>query len=527
MLDPPSATALVPGARLDRYELLWPLAEGGMASVWLARLHGRAGFEKLVAVKTILPKFAEDERFQRMFLDEARIAAGIDHTNVARVLDLGEMEGVLYIAMEWVDGDSLSKIQRILAREGVPLPEGIVLRIVADACAGLHAAHELRGRDGELLGIVHRDVSPQNILVSSEGVAKIIDFGVAKARGRVSEETSAGSLKGKIQYMSPEQALGRAVDRRADVWGVGAMLYNFFTGRKVFEAESEVATLQMLISGNPPDPLPSRVHPAVAEVIRGALHFDPVNRWASLDVMRRRIEEAMVAIGCHVRPEDVGSFVATHAPERAATRKAMVTKALLGADMRAATPEEKVSAASASGLIGVEARTGSSLVTPAFAARRVGADMSSATLGSASVEAPRRSMPPRRSASMRLIATGAIAGSVTALGLLIAARGGMTPPVVVTAPAAAALPQTGSLPAAPSAPSSPSATMTTPAPAASWLTVEPTATAPSPAGDGGAPVTSATSAGKPPPVVRPVVPWKPPPTAKRGGGKQQAIDDGF
>ena len=216
------ASPLAPGYRLDRYELLGPLAEGGMASVWIARQRGKHGFEKLVAIKTILPQFAADDALPQMFLDEARIASRIEHSNVARILDLGEEHDVLYLVMEYIDGDSLSKLRRACTEGGMLVPPGVVLRMLADACSGLHEAHELKDEDGTLLDIVHRDVSPHNILVTTKGVAKVIDFGIAKARDRLAGDTNAGVLKGKIQYMAPEQALGRKVDRRADVWAIGA-----------------------------------------------------------------------------------------------------------------------------------------------------------------------------------------------------------------------------------------------------------------------------------------------------------------
>jgi serine/threonine-protein kinase len=171
---------LRPGYRLDRYELLCPIASGGMATVWLARLRGKRGFEKLFAVKTIRTELVDDTRFQEMFLDEARIASGIQHPNVAQILDLGEQENVLYLVMEWVDGESLTKIRKLVAKRGAVLPVGVALRVLSDACAGLHAAHELKDDDGEPLGIVHRDVSPQNILVATSGVVKLIDFGIAR-----------------------------------------------------------------------------------------------------------------------------------------------------------------------------------------------------------------------------------------------------------------------------------------------------------------------------------------------------------
>src|SRR3954469_16052317 len=160
-MDSPDST-LVPGFKLDRYELLCPIASGGMASVWLARLRGKRGFEKLFAIKTIKTELISDPNFQEMFLDEARIASRIIHPNVAQILELGEQDDILYIVLEYVDGDSLAKINRLAMKRGSPLPPGVSMRIVAESCAGLHAAHQLKDTDGESLGVVHRDVSPQN-----------------------------------------------------------------------------------------------------------------------------------------------------------------------------------------------------------------------------------------------------------------------------------------------------------------------------------------------------------------------------
>src|SRR5713101_494176 len=205
------AQSLQPGYKLDRYELLCPIASGGMATVWLARLRSKHGFEKLFAIKTIKTDLIHDMRFQEMFLDEARIASGIQHPNVAQILDLGEQDDVLYIIMEWVDGESLAKIRKLASKRGTPVPLGFALRIMADACAGLHAAHQLRDVRGKSLGVVHRDVSPQNILISAAGSVRVIDFGIAKATSRSAGETKSGIIKGKIHYMAPEQAKGRAV----------------------------------------------------------------------------------------------------------------------------------------------------------------------------------------------------------------------------------------------------------------------------------------------------------------------------
>lgn len=319
---------LEPGYRLDRYELLCPIAHGGMASVWLARLHGKHGFEKLVAIKTILPQYAADPRFQRMFLEEARIAAGIEHPNVAQILDLGETHDVLYLVMEWIDGDSLSKLHRAVDRRKQRIPLGIVLRVLADTCAALHAAHEMRDKFGVPLGVVHRDVSPQNILVSARGTSKLIDFGIAKARDRATGDTNTGLLKGKIQYMAPEQAMGKAIDRRADVWAIGAVLYYVLAGVPPYDGANQLASLHMLTSGDPPPPLPSRYAPEVNALCMAALTFEADARIPSAEAMRHALERLMRETGTHTTESDVGAFVAEHLADRTATRRKAVDLAL-------------------------------------------------------------------------------------------------------------------------------------------------------------------------------------------------------
>jgi serine/threonine-protein kinase len=329
-----NASPLAPGYKLDRYELLCPIAEGGMASVWVARQRGKHGFEKLVAVKTILPKFAGDVRFQEMFLDEARIASRIEHANVAQIFDLGEENEILYLVMEYVEGDALSKLNRACQRSGLRIPTGIILRVLSDTCAGLHEAHEMRDGAGRPLEIVHRDVSPHNILVSTRGAAKLIDFGIATARSRAGAETSSGVLKGKIQYMAPEQALGQRLDRRADLWAVGAILYTLLTGKPPFDGENPLATLHLLGSGRPPMPLPSSVHPAISAIVRRALSFAPDHRYATAADLREAIERAMIAAQCSTSTADVAAFAHMHLADRIDKRRAAIEAALAAAAER-------------------------------------------------------------------------------------------------------------------------------------------------------------------------------------------------
>src|SRR5260370_11977088 len=300
-----------------------------MASVWVARLLGKHGFEKLVAIKTILARYARDPRFQQMFLDEARIASRIAHPNVAQILDLGEDQGVLFLAMEWIEGEALYKLARAVHETGVTLAPAVALRIVAEVCAGLHAAHELRDRDGRPLGIVHRGVSPHNILIGDEGVAKIIDFGIAKARDRVAGETETGSFKGKVKYMAPEQALSpRSTDRRADLWAVGAVLYFLVSGRTPYGSDNDIATLARLASGQPPLPLPANLPKSVRAVTQRALAWNANDRYATADELRQAVEDTMREGGFVTTSADVAAFISKHLANRADVRKKAVALAL-------------------------------------------------------------------------------------------------------------------------------------------------------------------------------------------------------
>jgi serine/threonine protein kinase len=327
------------GYRLDRYELLCPIASGGMATVWLARLQGKRGFEKLFAVKTIRTELVDDPRFQEMFLDEARIASGIQHPNVAQILDLGEQQDVLFIVMEWVDGDSLAKVRKLITKCGHRLPVGVVLRVLADACAGLHAAHEIRDGTG-LLEIVHRDVSLHNILVGSAGEVKVIDFGIAKAHNRMQGETRTGVVKGKIHYMAPEQVQkGRRVDRRADVWALGVCLHELMTGRLPYEGDDDVEVIRKLMTDEAPPPadgLPDRV----TRVLEHSLVLDVDARFPTAAAMQRALEAAMNDMDQATTSEDVAAFLRSELPELAQRRKDIVQQAVEEARERNASSGE-------------------------------------------------------------------------------------------------------------------------------------------------------------------------------------------
>jgi len=302
---------LAPGCTLDRYELLLPVAEGGMALLWLARQQGKYGFERVVAVKTILPKYASDGGFRRMFLDEAHLASSIDHVNVARILDLGEENGVLFMVMEWIDGESLMNLGRAAQRGGsATVPIGVLTRVAVDTCAGLQAAHVASSADGRPLAIVHRDISPHNLLVGFNGITRIIDFGIAKARNRLTHDTCAGVVKGKVAYMAPEQAMGLEVDVRTDIWGVGSTLYRYLAGRPPYGATDPIAMLRTMMSGTPPDPTPPSVPLPIRHVVDKALQLDPNKRFQTAEEMGAALEAAMGSAQVRTTYADVASLMA-------------------------------------------------------------------------------------------------------------------------------------------------------------------------------------------------------------------------
>ena len=330
-------SALRAGYRLDRYELLCRIASGGMATVWLARLRGKRGFEKLFAIKTIRTELVDDPRFQEMLLDEARIASNIQHPNVAQILDLGEQQDVLFIVMERVDGDSLAKIRKLLAKLGGKMPVGIALRILADACAGLHAAHELRDDNGQPLGIVHRDVSPHNILVSTGGAVKVIDFGIAKAQNRQQGETRTGVVKGKVHYMAPEQVnKGRTVDRRADIWALGVCLHELVAGRVPDDTDDDVEVIRKLLADEPPQ-LAAGLPDSILRILEQSLTIEPEARFPTAAAMQLALEGAMKELGEIATTNVIAAFLRTELPELEERRRDLIARSVEEARERGGT----------------------------------------------------------------------------------------------------------------------------------------------------------------------------------------------
>ena len=310
--------------KLARYEVLGRLATGGMAEVWLARTVGIAGFEKLVVIKTILPNLAESPQFVSMFVNEARLAAMLSHPNCVQIFDLGQEGSWLYIAMEYLEGFSLARVLKRAKQQNVTITEPVIARIIMDSASGLDYSHRLKDREGRHVGLVHRDVSPDNLLVGFSGQVKVVDFGIAKAAtpAIVAAATSAGMVKGKHGYIAPEYLLGQPLDGRADIFALGVVLYRALTGKRPFLGASEAAISIAVLQDTPVSPLElvPTLNPALATVVMMALEKDPGSRFESARAMRQAIEVAVVRAA---ENEEVAELMNTLWPPGDAERVAL------------------------------------------------------------------------------------------------------------------------------------------------------------------------------------------------------------
>jgi len=326
----------VPTAQtLGRYELLTPIGRGGMAVVWAARLRGTHGFSKIVAIKMMLPVLSSDPRFEAMFLAEAQIASGIKHPNVCEILDLGEHDGTVYLVMESIDGEPLSRLEAMCRATGRKVSCGIAARMIAQAARGLHAAHELKAENGERSTVIHRDVSPQNILVTCDGIVKIVDFGVAKAAVRSTPTTAAGVIKGKVAYLAPEQIEARVIDSRIDIFALGTVLHELLAGRHPFESDTDLATLLAIASPEPAPSLPGdddAFPPALRAIVERALAKDPAKRYATMRELAVALEQ--FADDAETTTDAVASFVTEVLGEVREKRRHEMREAARSADAR-------------------------------------------------------------------------------------------------------------------------------------------------------------------------------------------------
>ncbi|WNG52784.1 protein kinase [Archangium minus] len=282
-----------------------------MAEVFLAKAAGPMGFEKTLVVKRILPELAEEPAFVQMFLSEAKLAARLTHPNIAQIFDFGEADGAYFLAMEYIDGPSLRQVIKRAATQGVSLPPTLCARLISHACEGLAFAHDFVDPDtGEQQGLIHRDVSPDNILLSRQGAVKVVDFGIAKAAGQ-SHKTESGVIKGKIAYMPPEQLRAKPLDRRADVYALGVVLYELLTGQRPYASDSEAGLMQAIIY-EPPIPA-ARVRPDLPQPLRRilskALSKEREQRYADCHAFQADLEAYIVSVGRPVTAQQVAQFI--------------------------------------------------------------------------------------------------------------------------------------------------------------------------------------------------------------------------
>ena len=431
-----TASEIGAGHVLGRYELLLPIASGGMAMVWAARLTGTRGFQKIVAVKTMLPKLCEDDQFEQMFLAEASLSSQIRHPHVVEILDLGEHDGVLYLVMEWIDGVALNQMMKAAKKQGgIPLP--IAVRIMMQTCAGLHSAHELKDPKGQLVGLVHRDVSPQNILVTYDGVTKVFDFGIAKATAMGDGATVAGQIKGKVAYMAPEQVKGGAIDRRVDIFAAGIVLYALTTGKHPLRRESEAATMYNICSPEPvmaPSKIIAGYPPPLERVVMQALAKDPGKRYPTANEFLRALDQSLPASMRASTDEDVAAFVASLFGDRRRERADALQQALELADKQRESRIDLGAMAEQAGTL----TPVSSVSLTGQTDTRVGMSDSSLGSGTGATMAGGIIDP---GAARRRLAMGAMAAGLVVVGGLAAfaaVRGGRTQTIIVPSPSTVA-----------------------------------------------------------------------------------------
>ncbi|HTQ44018.1 MAG TPA: protein kinase [Polyangiaceae bacterium] len=410
---------------VGRYAIYDKIAQGGMASVHLGRLRAAAGFSRTVAIKRLHPHLSEEPEFLKTIVDEARLAARISHPNVVPTIDVVSGAGELLIVMEYVRGESLSRLLRAAVARGGRPPLAVTSAIVLGALHGLHAAHEATSDRGQPLGIVHRDVSPQNILVGADGVARIIDFGVAKAAGRL-QTTREGVIKGKVAYMAPEQLAAAETTRRVDVYAMGVVLWEMLVGRPLFRADSDAALVAVVMAGQvePPSALVPDLPSGLDALVMTALSREAADRFASAQEMA----DMLVRVLPPALPTDVGKWVQDLA------RDALTQRAATLAEIE-----------SASGMVRASISDVPPPEAPAVRAKAPERSTDDAPTiasqpSSLSIETPRRSLlPPWRSPRARVVAiAGGIVLTAAVAAILVGRRGGSESPAGAVASSAPA-----------------------------------------------------------------------------------------
>lgn len=314
------------GDTLGHYQLLTQVGSGGMGRVWAARQLG--ALQRLVAIKTALTDAAQTAEFERVFLDEARIASQIHHPHVCGVYELGEQDGVLYLVMEWSDGGTLLEVLKRQPEQR--LEPTLAGSIVAKVCAGLHAAHELEDELGQPLNVVHRDVTPQNILLSSQGHVRLADFGVAKAQGQIHRPTETGEVKGKLNYMAPEQLTSKQMDRRVDIFALGCVLYECTVGRRPFQGDGALSTLYLILEEevrSPCETLPGYPE-RLASIVLKALSKQADDRYQTAEEMQKDLEAWLISEGVQTGEGEISALVLSSLGDAIRARSELIDLAI-------------------------------------------------------------------------------------------------------------------------------------------------------------------------------------------------------
>jgi serine/threonine protein kinase len=480
------------GTTLGKYEILRRLATGGMAEIYLARIRGTAGFEKLVVLKRILPNVAEDPTFVSMFLDEARLAATLQHPNIADVYDVGEDRGTYFFTMEFVHGQDSRSIRAAARKRGDPVPLSIALAIVHGVATALDYAHSKTASDGTPLNLVHRDVSASNLMVSYDGAVKLLDFGIARAASST-HKTQIGTLKGKIPYMSPEQCKGLPLDRRSDLFSLGVVFYELTVGRRPFRGETDFEVMDKIVYRGTQSPREIQASfPADLDaMIMRLLQRAPSQRYANAEELLHDLDEVMSRHHLWMSPKPISKYMRTLFADR---MTALEEAQHLGVPFAQHVAETITSQSQQS-----------ELLTPASALMALPARRSSqmiiaqSELASAEIPAVAPPMPELRSSSRRLwwiVAAAVLLGSGLGGGYLIATANNDDAPLApITSPPPAV---------APAPPPTPAPTPPPPAPAPTPPSPQPTVTEQHPA----PPPPRATHQ---PVVHAPVVHHQPPP----------------
>jgi serine/threonine-protein kinase len=472
---------------IGRYMLFGEIASGGMATVHFGRLSGPAGFSRTIAIKRLHPQYAKDPDFVSMFLDEARLAARIQHPNVVQTLDVvAPDDGEIFLVMEYVQGESLARLLRSVRSMMTPADTHVIATIMTGVLHGLHAAHEAKSEHGEPLGIVHRDVSPQNVLVGIDGVPRVLDFGVAKAAGRL-QTTREGQLKGKLSYMAPEQLHGAGVTRQTDVYAAAVVTWEALTGKRLFQEDNEAAMVTAILQRTvaPPSEIASHVPLAFDRVVMRGLERDPARRYTTAREMALDMERCVGVASA----SEVGEWVESLAHDELLKRASRVTEI-----ESASSSPSSAKGRGAMPAVGEMPTTVTQSTPDAVEAHpELRSDVSSIAVS------PILPLPTRHDRTRTAVVAGtAIAGTlaVVFLLLLVFRREPASPPPVL---AATALPAASGLPADPSVAAAASATASTspepPSIAVSELPIAPpSATASSPS----TPSASPASAGPAP-----------------------------